>query len=252
MLEDVDFTYESWGSITHLRALAHAMRCTSGLRAEHGIEAGIEGRVADGILSEQTLNHWRNTAMPHELFSRGTTHLSVTDEHGNIAGLTSSNGEGCSYVLPGTGIMLNNMLGEEDLNPNGFHRWPVNTRLASMMCPTLAKRFDGSLVALGTGGSNRIRSAVLQVLVNLFGFGMSLQRSVESPRLHLERTHLSLETGFPERSVDALCGEWTDHKLWEEQNMFFGGVHAVARMPDGSFRAAGDPRRGGAVAVNEG
>ena len=121
-----------------------------------------------------------------DLFSRGTTHVSVADEFGNLASLTTSNGEGSAYVLPGTGIMMNNMLGEEDLNPGGFHRWTEDTRLASMMCPTVARLADGSQVALGTGGSNRIRSAVLQVLVNLFEFDLPLEQAVMAPRLHLE------------------------------------------------------------------
>ena len=78
--------------------------------------------------------------------------------------------------------MLNNMLGEEDLSPGGFHRWEENCRMASMMCPSVATLPDGGRVALGSGGSNRIRSAILQVLVNLFEFGMPLEQAVIAPR----------------------------------------------------------------------
>ena len=126
---------------------------------------------------------WKRRA----LATRGTTHISVADAGGNLASLTLSNGEGSSYVLPGSGIMLNNMLGEEDLNPGGFHRLPAGVRLASMMTPTIARLSDGGQIALGSGGSNRIRSAILQVLLNVLEFDMDLEQAVNAPRLHLER-----------------------------------------------------------------
>jgi gamma-glutamyltranspeptidase/glutathione hydrolase len=66
-----------------------------------------------------------------------TIHISVLDGEGNAASLTSTNGEGSSYFIPELGIMLNNMLGEADLNPHGFHNWCCNQRLSSMMASTL-------------------------------------------------------------------------------------------------------------------
>jgi len=183
------------------------------------------------------------------LATRGTTQISVADAEGNLASLTLSNGEGSSYVLPGSGIMMNNMLGEEDLNPGGFHRVPPGIRLASMMTPTIACLADGAQIALGSGGSNRIRSAILQVLTNVLEFDMSLEGAVNAPRLHLERSHLSVESGFSSAALEGLEAEWPGMKRWPGTNLFFGGVHAVARLPNGEFRAAGDPRRGGAVAI---
>ncbi|MDX1460891.1 MAG: gamma-glutamyltransferase, partial [Xanthomonadales bacterium] len=146
-------------------------------------------------------------------------------------------------------ILMNNMLGEEDLNPGGFHHWPEGSRMSSMMCPSVAILPDGSRVALGSGGANRIRSALLQVLVNLFEFDLPLEEAVAAPRLHLEGDHLSIETGFDAEALEALTNRWPDHRIWPEPSMFFGGVHAVERLADGSFRGAGDPRRDGAVAL---
>ena len=117
-----------------------------------------------------------------------------------------------------------------------------------MMCPAVASLPDGSQVALGSGGSNRIRSAILQVLVNLFELGLPLEEAVAAPRMHLEGDHLSIEDGYPEESVSALAETWPDYRIWPEPNLFYGGVHAVERLADGRFRGAGDPRRGGAVA----
>ncbi|MEO1174061.1 MAG: gamma-glutamyltransferase, partial [Myxococcota bacterium] len=58
-----------------------------------------------------------------------TTHVSVLDSSGLACAITSSNGEGSGVVMPGTGAMGNNFLGEDDLNPNGFHQNPVGGRL---------------------------------------------------------------------------------------------------------------------------
>jgi gamma-glutamyltranspeptidase/glutathione hydrolase len=145
--------------------------------------------------------------------------------------------------------MLNNMLGEADLQPRGFGQWRPDTRLTSMMAPTLVEDgARGETVALGSGGSNRIRSALLQVLTHRLDFDQPLEQAVARPRLHLEGERLEIEGGFPAATVDALAEHWPDHGLWPERNLFFGGAHAVAAAPEG-FSGAGDPRRGGVATV---
>ena len=132
-----------------------------------------------------------------------------TDEEHALAGarneenrflLTLSNGEGAGYVVPGTGVMMNNMLGEEDINPQGFDRWPLDVRLGSMMAPTAVETAE-RLIVLGSGGSNRIRTAVLQVIVNLLAFDMTASEAVAAPRIHVERGHLDMEPGWPEATA---------------------------------------------------
>jgi gamma-glutamyltranspeptidase/glutathione hydrolase len=239
---------ERWGSRDHGLNLLRGMRAASVARHEYAMESGLDEAKMRLLLGEDTVRAWQQGLRLHSLFSRGTTHISVADAQGNIASLTASNGEGSAYVLPGSGIMLNNMLGEEDLNPGGFHRWREGSRLISMMAPAVAELKDGTRFALGSGGSNRIRSAITQVLVNLLDFGMSLEQAVAAPRIHLERDMLSIEPGFPEDTLEALTGAVPRHHLWPDKNLFFGGVHVVSATPDGRFDGAGDPRRGGSVA----
>jgi gamma-glutamyltranspeptidase/glutathione hydrolase len=181
--------------------------------------------------------------------TRGTTHISVVDAHGNIAALSISNGEGCGYILPGAGIMMNNMLGEEDLNPHGFQAWPQGCRMSSMMSPTVAYRSDGSIAAFGSGGSNRIRTAILQVLLNLIDFDLSIAEAVAAPRLHFENGIANLEEGFDARAAAALRERAREVVPWPPRNLFFGGVHAVLRDAEGRLEAAGDPRRGGTAVI---
>ena len=232
-----------FGSPEHVMSLLRSMRAASLARDEHKLEQGLEK-----LLDEETVSRWRQGLEEHSMFSRGTTQISVADSQGNLASLTVSNGEACSYVLPGTGIMLNNMLGEEDLNPDGFHQWKEGCRLASMMSPAVAERADGSRLALGSGGSNRIRSAITQVFNNLLDFELSLEDAVSAPRIHLENDMLSIEEGFSKKTMHALEAAVPKTHEWAGKNLFFGGAHIVSASPDGHFDGAGDPRRGGVVA----
>ncbi|MGB3137572.1 MAG: gamma-glutamyltransferase [Nodosilinea sp.] len=179
-----------------------------------------------------------------------TTHISVVDDEGNAASITTSNGEGSAYVIPGTGTMMNNMLGEEDLSPQGFHQWPTNQRMSSMMAPTIVLQDGKPCLVLGSGGSNRIRTAILQVISNVLDFDMDIEAAVHAPRLHWERGALHLEPGFDRASIEAQGAACDDQcTWWQARNMFFGGVHAVAVNSDGVLSGVGDSRRGGACVV---
>jgi gamma-glutamyltranspeptidase/glutathione hydrolase len=198
-----------WGSGPHLVALVEVM-------------AKVEERRAAG----------------------GTTHISVNDAEGNAASMSLSNGEGSGYVVPGTGIMLNNMLGEDDLHPEGFHASPPGQRVASMMSPSILLRGREVRLILGSGGSKRIRTALVQVVSDVVDFDMSVREAVEAPRIHWDGESVQVEPGFSEAALDALRASWPVN-LWPERNLYFGGVHAV-EPPD---RGAGDPRRDGHALV---
>jgi len=174
---------------------------------------------------------------------RGTTHVSVADGEGNVAAMTSSNGECSGDVIEGTGIACNNMLGEDDLHPDGFHAAPAGQRVASMMSPTFVLDADDRVeLALGSGGSKRIRSALLQVLTAVIDLGTPLDEAVRAPRIHWDEDHLEVEPGLRPEVLDALRAAAPVNE-WPTPSMYFGGVHAVAPGRSG----AGDARRGGSV-----
>jgi len=171
-----------------------------------------------------------------------TSHFNIVDKEGNAINITMSNGEGCGYMLPGTNIMLNNMLGEASLLPNGFHSWTPNTRLSSMMSPTLVTNSEGAFeIAIGTGGASRIPAAIAQVLHYLIDFKMDVNEAVHAARLHNEHLELNLEPDFvgkhlPQNQLNVVN--------WEEPAMFFGGVHTIQKKGNMMY-AAGDTRREG-------
>lgn len=176
-----------------------------------------------------------------------TTHITALDGDGGCASVTCSNGSGSGVFVAGTGIQLNNMLGEQDLNPFGFHGTDPGRRMPSMMAPTIALR-DGELVlGLGSGGSNRIRSAITQTIIRYLGDGLDLAASVLAPRLHFEDGTVHAEPGIDPGALDRLEAAGYDVVRWRGRSLFFGGVHAVAAGRHGR-EGAGDTRRGGAVA----
>ena len=180
----------------YLSALNQAMALTDQARAASGLNNGSDdGRVA-ALLSENFMMDYRARMPVRAAKIQGTTHISVVDGMGNAAALSVSNGEGCGHMLPRLGFMLNNMLGEEDLNPNGFFQWRPNSRITSMMSPTIVRWDDGRILALGSGGSNRIRSAILQVLMNHLCLGKTLGEAVEAPRIHLDKGRMHIEAGM--------------------------------------------------------
>ncbi|HUE26276.1 MAG TPA: gamma-glutamyltransferase, partial [Solirubrobacteraceae bacterium] len=173
-----------------------------------------------------------------------TTHIAVLDRDGWACSVTCSNGSCSGVIVPGTGVHLNNMLGEQDLNPLGFHRHPPGRRLPSMMAPTAVLRNGVAELVLGSAGSNRIRSAILQTIVRVIDFEQRAGDAVQAPRVHFEDGVVYAEPGIDtapvERGGRAIA-------RFRDRNLFFGGVQAVERDRDGRFWGGGDPRRGGAA-----
>lgn len=228
------------GSGEHLRLL---------VRALHGVEnarAAVDSldALTSPRLREQCAARLRAPGQAR----RGTTHISIGDAAGNLFSATLSNGSGSGRLASTLGLVLNNMLGEEDLNPGGFQQWPTAQRLVSMMAPSVLLADPGSGrgrgIALGSGGSNRIRSALTQVLSNTLHHGLPLAEAVAAPRLHYEQGHLSVEAGWRDTALQPRLSEVRTHKVWAERSLFFGGVHCV--QADGhSLLAVADERRAG-------
>jgi gamma-glutamyltranspeptidase/glutathione hydrolase len=247
--------FPRFGSAEWLARMVRVQDLTNRARRV-GFDSVRHDRAAvDAWLSAESLQPW-----VHELarerrygedFLGTTTHISVLDAAGNAASVTSSVGQGCGYIMPGTDTMLNNMLGEADLNPDGFHAWVPDQRLSSMMSPTVVRQDGRVRLVLGTGGANRIRTAIGLVLHQVLDLGVDLETAVGAPRLHLsdgEHAVLDLEGGFDPAEYQAMIasGEYTV-RPWSDRNMYFGGVHTIA-WDERGVKAVPDARRSGAMA----
>jgi gamma-glutamyltranspeptidase/glutathione hydrolase len=244
-----------FGSAEAVSLLADVMREATRARAGSFAAELHRGGLPQRLLGESRVHEAaeRVEAARRERASEpvglpSTTHVSVVDAEGNAASLSASLGCGSGVIAPETGVHLNNMLGEADLNPSG-RAAPPGRRLTSMMAPSLVLREDRPRLVVGSAGSIRLRGAILQIVVNVVGHGMRAEEAVEAPRAHLDGDNLHLEGGT-DRAVAAKLEEW-GHEIirWRRRNLYFGGVSAVAVDERGELQAAGDPRRGGAGVV---
>jgi gamma-glutamyltranspeptidase/glutathione hydrolase len=175
---------------------------------------------------------------------RGTTHISVVDARGNAASLTASTGSGSGIIVPGTGIHLNNMLGEFDLVATGMIPRP-GVRFTSGMAPSLVLRDGRPRLVVGSAGSLRLRGAIMQIVVNVIGHGLGVEEAIERPRTHLDEPHVHCEGGHDPAQLDRLEAWGYELVRWRRRNLFFGGAAGVEFRQDDTVAAAGDPRRGG-------
>ncbi len=259
-LDGLDLSPLAHNSPAHLRILAETMRQTNLARSEWERTIGPDAARIQAFLDPAHVAGYAHSLgaalagspMPpdpaHPNGHRDTTHISVVDDDGLIAAVTTSAGENAGFVVGETGVCLNNMLGEIDLHPAGFHRLAPGTRLTTMMSPAIVLRDGAPILAVGSGGSSRIRSAILQVISNVLDFNLPLADAVTAPRIHFEHNILQIEGGILQSTVDEMRATGYNVVHWPDRNMYFGGTHAVA-LDGGTLIAAGDPRRGGAVAV---
>ncbi|MBM6402573.1 gamma-glutamyltransferase [Phycicoccus sonneratiae] len=184
--------------------------------------------------------------------SASTAHVSAVDGDGLACAVTASAGYGAGITVPGTGMLLNNALGEPELNRLGLHALAPGTRLASNMAPTTGRTGDGRVIAVGSPGADRITTALMQVLGQGCLHGADLRTAIEAPRVHVrfdaDGGPVVEHESDPEitAAVHAAGLRATDHGAL---SMYFGGVGAAYRREDGTLLAAGDPRREAAVGI---
>ena len=245
----------SAGNATALAALAEVMReatlARGGSFLRNLYRGGLAGRLLDdpavAAAARRAQGRTREPARePAGIPS--TTHISAIDAAGNAASLSASTGCGSGVIVPGTGVHVNNMLGESDLNV-GDRRVAPGRRLTSMMAPSLVLANGRPRLVVGSAGSIRLRAAILQIVVNVVWHGMSVGEAIAAPRVHLEGEQLNLEGGIDPAVASELEERGYDVVRWNDLNLYFGGASAVTYGLDGTRAAAGDPRRGGAGGV---
>jgi len=241
------------GSADSVALLVEVMREQTRVR-ESGFAAALyRGGLAQRLLAPAALRaalaRIGTPGLSEPVPAGGTTHVSAVDADGNAASLSSSTGSGSGVVVPGTGIHLNNMLGEYDLVAPG----PAapGRRLTSMMAPSIVIGPRGPRLVVGSAGSVRLRGAIMQVVEHVVAQGLSVGEAIDHPRVHLDEPKVQCEGGFAADMLDRLEAAGYDIVRWRRRNLFFGGTNAVEVQLDGALAAAGDPRRGGAGVVVE-
>ncbi len=168
-----------------------------------------------------------------------TTNIVTVDAEGSACVLTTSLGLGSGDWLPGLDLHLNSMLGEIDLIRGELI---PGERMESMMAPSLAVDADGLVLAIGSAGGTRLRTALVTVAAGILDEGLEPQTAVDRPRVHPDGRTVHAEPGADEAALDELAARGYDIRRWLAPHHYFGGVSAVSRRGP-----AGDPRRSGAA-----
>jgi gamma-glutamyltranspeptidase/glutathione hydrolase len=234
-----------WNSET-VREIAEIQRAVLQYRSNYleGVSEKIIDREAARLLEAVARDDWQQLIQ-----SPSTIHISAVDSDGLACSISASSGYGSGVMAGGTGLWLNNSLGEIELHPQGLHNLSPGTRLTSNMAPTVCRRRDGTVLAIGSPGASRITTAISQVLFNFISLDMPLDQAISHPRLHYEIFHntpgIAFETGLNVAALNLTS------RQFEKLSMYFGGVQAALWSPTDGLTAAADPRRTGGVAWGE-
>ena len=232
-----------WNATT-VRTIAEIQQAVLQYRSNYleGVsEELIEQEVAR-LLLMATQDNWQQLTK-----SPSTIHISAVDSDGLACSISASSGYGSGVMARGTGLWLNNSLGEIELHPQGLDHLSPGTRLTSNMAPTICRHKDGAVLAIGSPGASRITTAIAQVLFNFISLDLPLDQAISHPRLHFEVFNqipaIAFENGLNVEELNLTT------RQFKELSMYFGGVQAAYSHPSNGLTAAADPRRTGGIAL---
>ena len=222
----------------------------------------------DSLMSENYLSkrmsdfNWEKATQSNAL-SRGsipgyesdeTTHYSIVDPFGNSLAVTTTLNAayGSKVYVEEGGFFLNNEMDDFSAKPGEPNMYGLvgaeanaiapQKRMLSSMSPTIIEK-DGQLkMVVGSPGGSTIITSVMQNILNVLDFDMSMQESVSKPRFHHQwlPDNIKFETSFDTIVFNSL------HKLGYEidqsNSPVIGKVDAILVLPDGQLEGGADPR----------
>lgn len=241
LLACADLPHRNW-TTDALSQLIQVQRAALDYRKRHLDFADNVGAEAAKLLETA-----RSGLLLSEWTSASTVHTSAVDDEGIACAVTASSGYGSGEMPAGTGLWLNNCLGELELNRRGLAAGPPGARLPSNMAPSIARR-KGRVIAAGSPGADRITTALHQFFVNMLQMDMPLEEAIAHPRVHIdtsgEEERLMAEPGLDLPDVDLPVS------VSPELNMYFGGIGATLVDRESGFQVASDPRREGGTVIS--
>ena len=191
---------------------------------------------------------------PAKFADEHTTHFACADAAGTVVSVTQTLGVpfGSGFAIPGTGLVLNNILKWMDLDPASPNVVRAGRKAGTMMSPTQVFRDGAFALSIGTPGSYGILQTTAQMLLNVLEFGMNVQEAIEAPRVRVYRDRLvdaearitpEVRAGLAARGHQVNeIGDWS----W----IVGGGQGLMRDAASGALMAGADPRRDGyAVAI---
>ena len=247
ILEGYDIGAMGFGTVETLHLLAEVLKIAFADRAEASgdpdfVEVPVERIVSKAYADERRAGidmtkarRWAGALAGRE--GADTTHLTVADGRGNVVSTTQTINSlfGARFIVPGTGMVPNDYMGNFDPRPGNALSIAPGKRVTTSMSPMMALR-DGKVVyALGLPGGRKIFPSAFQALINLIDHGMSLQEAVEAPRIWTEGPLLEVEHGIADAVRKGL--EARGHKL-QIMPTVAGGMNAIQFHADGNMTGA--------------
>jgi gamma-glutamyltranspeptidase/glutathione hydrolase len=162
-----------------------------------------------------------------------TTHFSVVDREGNMAAVTQTllSAFGSRFVLPESGVLMNNGIMWFDPTPGGANSLAPGKRCLTNYTPVVAQASDGRRLALGASGGRRILPAVGQILSFAMDYGMDLDRAIHQPRIDASEGAVVIgDVRLPASVRDALRKRFDyDDACIQDQPMKFACPSVVMR-----------------------
>lgn len=240
LLACADLPQRSWEkeSLAQLIRVQRACLSFRKQRLDLAEDIGAEATtLLEAAASSRLLSEWA---------SASTVHTSAVDTGGLGCAITASSGYGSGEMPAGTGLWLNNCLGELELNRRGLDAAPAGARLPSNMAPSIARNGD-AVVAMGSPGADRITTALQQFLLNYLHLQMPLAEAIAHPRVHVD-TSGDQERLMAEPGLDLPDLDIPVH-VTPRIYMYFGGVGVARYSPASGLAVAADPRREGGTVI---
>ena len=186
---------------------------------------------------------------PAKFENEQTTHFACADADGTIVSVTQTLGVpfGSGFAVPGTGIVLNNILKWSDRDPRSTNVLRPGRKSGTMMSPTHVFKDGAFLLSIGTPGSYGILQTQPQMLLNQLEFDMNVQEAIEAPRVRVYRDRLvDAEARIAEDVRAGLAERGHQVNVLDDWSWVVGGGQGIRRDPEsGALMAGADPRRDG-------
>ena len=190
---------------------------------------------------------------PAKFENEQTTHFACADADGTVVSVTQTLGVpfGSGFAVPGTGIVLNNILKWSDRDPASTNVLRPGRKSGTMMSPTHVFKDGAFLLSIGTPGSYGILQTQPQMLLNQLEFDMNVQEAIEAPRVRIYRDRLiDAESRIPDDVRAGLAARGHQVNVLDDWSWVVGGGQGLRRDPEsGALMAGADPRRGGYALV---
>jgi gamma-glutamyltranspeptidase/glutathione hydrolase len=237
------YAYSGDVPIRGLLSKAYAAAQRARIDSQRAAASEGERHNAEKLLGQIGEGHPATFADEH------TTHFACADADGTVVSVTQTLGVpfGSGFAVPGTGIVLNNILKWMDLDPASPNLLRPGRKAGTMMSPTQVFDAGTFVMSIGTPGSYGILQTTTQMLMNAVDFGMNVQEAIEAPRVRVYRDRLvDAEARIPDETRAGLARRGHKVNVIDDWSWIVGGGQGLMRDPvSGALMAGADPRRDG-------